>query len=173
MKHKLYTSYYDNYDNIPSDWYCVALFNDAPQFMDSVSIRNFLYNHASLFSPSKELMESFKQNDSKLNKELEERYLKEVLDNFQQWKKVNQNFVGPSGEVNNFIDWINAFDRIIFEQDPEWKNIVFMTSELPNEDSFRQTFLKLMNYNKIQIVELSKEDLSAKKPNQKQIKQLF
>ena len=159
MKHKYYTSFYDNYDKIPSDWYCVALFNDAPVSLQSQHIKNFLFNRDSICSPSKELFELYHSNNDNINEELEQKYLKEVLANFQVWKKVNDGYF--SSNVDNFIQWFNYLDES------------FLVAENDVEKSFRSTFLKLMKYNKIPISELRDDDYKKQNQHQQKIKQLF
>lgn len=155
MNHKYYTSYYENYKDIPNDWYCIALFDDAPEPLKNMN--NFLSNRSSVFAPSKELMKEFLKNNGVLNNDLEEKYIKEVLNNFQIWKKHN-----PDSGVDNFREWIEMLDMTLTKEQ-DWKCVVFMTKEHSSTNTFRYTFRKLMSYNKIEIQELNKQKQSNKK----------
>lgn len=170
MSYKLRTSSYGVFGKIPKDWLCVSLFDDTPLGLKSQNIKNFLCVNASFFSPSKEL---YAMKDIKGNNEIEEAYLKEVINNFQKWKKTYEGCF--SIDVNTFLDWERCFEKSLELFDEDWKGIVFMTDEEDFENSFRKIFVKLMKFNKIEISELKDEDLSQKQSSAhfQKVKELF
>lgn len=128
---KFYTSYYGNYKNIPTDYYCVGISRYCPDgFKDNPDYKNFLFVKDNIFAPTKDLLEDMKSGNE-TEEGYKRRYVEHLLSQF-----------GEGHMYNSFEDFINAISDNFSDK---YQAIVFLCYEKPNDFCHRHILRNLMN----------------------------
>lgn len=126
---KLFTSYYGNYKNIPSNYLCIGISKTCP-FKDwnvNNYYPNFVHYKHNMLVPDDELLAKVKNGEC-TEQEFKRIYVTQIFEYLNQ--------IGMT--VNS---WSHQFDEVF----TSWDGIVFMCYELPDEFSHRHIFRKLLN----------------------------
>ena len=148
---KFYTSYYGNYKNIPTDYFCVGISRYCPDGFMNDDYKNFLFVRNNILAPEKELLD-----DMKSGKETEDgykrRYVEHLLSHFGEGKM-----------YDSFEDFINAISENFRDK---YQAIVFLCYEKPTDFCHRHILRNLMN----RIFHIPCEELEVVDSSKKQTK---
>ena len=124
---KLFTSYYANYKNIPSNYLCIGISRVCPEWFANANLPNFIFIKSNFMAPSFDLL-----NDSLEDKEAyKRRYVTELYSNLSK--------LG----YNDLKTWVN--DLFKCEAELGFDGIVFMCYEAPDKFCHRHIVRKILN----------------------------
>lgn len=162
MKH--FTSYYANYGNIPADYMCIGITEECPKGFSN-SLNNFMFTKGNILTPSSALLNDYTNHCITLD-DFKRDYVTGIL----------QGIADVTGK-NDFMSWITSVDNFYeYKCGTNWRGIVFMSEEKPQEFSHRHILRKLMsNVYKIHCDEFGCKsfELWGNVPENRQSKLLF
>lgn len=146
MQIKLFTSFYDNFFKIPSDYICVGISRVIPENFRTNDIDNFIYAPENVLAPSLQIEDLF--NKKSIDKtEFIRRYVKELKKNLEQ--------LGCHSFNEYFLKMVTHFSTSY----QNWEALVFLCNEHPGEFCHRHILSKLMDFYGYHVEEL---DLNKK-----------
>ena len=148
---KFYTSYYGNYKNIPTDYFCVGISRYCPDGFMNDDYKNFLFVRNNILAPEKELLD-----DMKSGKETEDGYKRRYVEHLLS-------YFGEGKRYDSFEDFINAISENFRDK---YQAIVFLCYEKPNDFCHRHILRNLMN----RIFHIPCEELEVVDSSKKQTK---
>lgn len=162
MKH--FTSYYANYRNIPEDYMCVGITSVCPDGFSN-KIPNFTYTENNILTPSVDLQYKFKSGEIEIN-EYKKEYVSGILEKVQTIMKKK--------DFPTYMDFVDDYfgNRCL----TQWRGLVFLSYEKPEEFSHRHILRRLMkNVYKIPCTEYgcAPFEVWGELPDSNQGKQLF
>ena len=151
---KLFTSYYANMKNIPSNYMMVGISRTCPEWLQVNQPSNFFWTKDNALAPPASLL-----SDMKSGKINEDEYRKRYVDHIH--------YIFSRGLVfNDFHDW---YQMVSDEYEDKFDGIVFLCYEKPSDFCHRHILRDIINHEyKVRIDEFYYKD--DQKSDKKEIK---
>lgn len=128
---ELYTSYYANMKNIPTNYLMVGISQYCPEWLKEDAPDNFMWVKGNFLAPDKELLDDIKSGRID-HKTYTERYTNKFYESF------DKSYVYKSVD-----DWYQAMDK---EFSDKYRAIVFLCYEKPSDFCHRHILRDILNY---------------------------
>ena len=128
---RLFTSYYANMRNIPSDYMMVGISRTCPEWLKDNQPSNFFWTKDNALAPPESLL-----SDMKSGKINEVEYRKRYTDHIH--------YIFSCGALfNDFQDW---YQMVSDEYEERYKGIVFLCYEKPSDFCHRHILRDIINH---------------------------